>query len=229
MLKTVNIRADTKNILDSLFEQYLKEDMIVYDIGCGNKPFSLNVKEHVCVDYDDAFYGTDHLDIVADAYDVPVENEVADAVISSQVLEHLERPEDAIKETYRLLKPDGLFFISVPFLSPIHAAPYDFSRMTEFQLVRYLNENGFEILDLRRLGGIWYLLGSFLVLYVQPIDRGFLKKLKISTFLLWFVRWVFYQFHLFEGFILKLAKKDLENIRREWTANYIILAKKKAL
>lgn len=227
MFKITNARIDTRKILNGIFEKYLTKDMVVYDIGCGDKPFKLDVKEHVGVDYGDSFYDTSHLDIISDAYNVPVDDAVADAVISSQVLEHLERPEDAIKETNRLLKKDGLFLISVPFLAPIHAAPCDFTRMTEFQLKRYLNDNGFEILELKRVGGLWYLMGVFLGLYFQPMDRGFLKKYKISTVFLWFIRWVSYLLHSLEGFILKAANKNIEDIRRTWTINYVIVARKK--
>lgn len=227
MFKITNSRVDTRELLDKLFKKYLTKDMTVYDIGCGDKPFKLDVKNHVGVDYDNSFYDTSHLDIISDAYNVPVDDCVADAVISSQVLEHLERPEDAIRETQRLLKKDGLFFISVPFLAPIHAAPCDFSRMTEFQLKRYLEENGFEILELSRIGGLWYLMGVFLGLYFQPMDRGFLKKFKISTAFLWFIRWVSYLLHSLEGFVLKISKKNIDDIRRTWTINYVIVAKKK--
>lgn len=227
MFRIVNARDDLRALLEKLFKKHLTKDMIVYDIGCGDKPFKLDVKQHVGVDLDHGFYDSSHLDILADAYNVPVEDGVADAVISSQFLEHLERPEDAIKEIRRLLKDDGLFFISVPFLAPIHAAPHDFTRMTEFQLQRHLKDNGFDILSMERLSGFWYVAGVFTGLYLQPINRGILKRTKIGGAFLWFVRWVFYLLHSLEGFILKTAKRDAESIRRTWTVNYVILAQKK--
>lgn len=226
IFKPINLRMDTRDILERFFEKYMTPDMVVYDIGCGEKPFKLNVKEHIGIDVDGGFYDTSHLDVVAEAYDIPLGNETADAAISAQVLEHLERPEDAIRETHRLLKPGGFFFISVPFMVPIHAEPYDFSRMTEFQLTRYLKESGFKILELKKVGGFWYLTGMLLGLYLQPIDRGIFKKLKISTALLWFIRWFFRMVHLLEGFVLKLAKRDVENVRMKWAVNYMIVAQK---
>lgn len=42
-----------------------------------------------------------------------VENN-ADYVVLGEVLEHLERPADAIKEAFRILKPNGILAISVP-------------------------------------------------------------------------------------------------------------------
>lgn len=47
---------------------------------------------------------------VADAYHLPFADGCFDAVTSMDFLEHVERPEDVIKECSRVLKPNGLFF-----------------------------------------------------------------------------------------------------------------------
>ena len=42
-------------------------------------------------------------------FDLPFEDETFDAVVSDQVLEHLEGdPQDAIDETFRILRPNGV-------------------------------------------------------------------------------------------------------------------------
>ena len=56
---------------------------------------------------------------VADAYSIPLRGGAADAVILSEVLEHLEDPARAIRETARLLKPGGRLLIAAPYREKI--------------------------------------------------------------------------------------------------------------
>ena len=59
------------------------------------------------------------------------EDESFDAVISDQVLEHVEGdPQHAINETLRVLKPGGLLMHATCFINPIHGAPSDYWRFT---------------------------------------------------------------------------------------------------
>ena len=66
--------------------------------------------------------------ILADICQIPLEAESIDKVLCCEVLEHLEEPQKAIKEIYRVLKQGGELILSVPFLFPIHADPHDFQR-----------------------------------------------------------------------------------------------------
>lgn len=82
------------------------------------------------IDTIDGFYDKDAVDIVAKADAIPVADGVADAVLSTQVIEHLPDPDAAIAESTRVLKDGGLLFISFPFQYPLHVAPHDFFRYT---------------------------------------------------------------------------------------------------
>lgn len=232
-LHPISLRNDARRKLESYFHQYLTEDMDVYDIGCGSKPFSdffakeKKVKNYLGVDIENGFYDASYIDVIGTAYDVPIEKGTADAVISSQLLEHLDKPIDSFKETQRILKKDGIFFLSYPFLYPMHAMPHDYMRYTEYFTVKYLEENGFEIVDTWRLGGFWYCIGLFTGIYVQALDRGIFKTLKIAKILSAVIRWVFKQIHLLETGLLKLLKKDPNNFHKNWTVNYIFIARKK--
>ena len=229
-MKIINLRNDVRGALLQYFDSYLTNKDQVYDIGCGGKPFSnsLNgkVKKYIGVDVEDGFYDSSHIDLVGTAYEVPVDDGSADAVISSQVLEHLEQPEKAIKETARILKEEGLFFLAFPFLYPLHAEPHDYSRITEFKITRMLETAGFEILEFQRIGGFWYLAGLFFGMYLQPIDRGILKKTKTSTAFLWFIRWFFNVLHNLEGLVLRAFNKKPEMFRKKWISNYVLVAQK---
>jgi len=89
-----------------------------------------------------------------------------------------------------------------------------------------LETAGFKILEFQRIGGFWYLAGLFLGMYLQPIDRGFLKKTKISTAFLWLVRCFFTVLHNLEGLLLRCCNKNLESFRKKWISNYVLVAQK---
>ncbi len=81
------------------------------------------------------------VDIVADIQDMPqILDNTYDTIICTQVLEHLESPQSAINEIYRILKKKGVLLLSVPFLNNYHMEPHDYWRFTEFS-VRYLLKN----------------------------------------------------------------------------------------
>lgn len=228
----ISIRNDVREGLLKRFSQYLTKDMCVYDIGCGDKPFASflqgKVKEHVGVDIEDGFYSSNHIDLVGTAYHVPIEDCAADAVISSQVIEHLDDPIKALKEINRIVAPGGILFLSFPFLYPIHAEPHDYARYTEYFMEKKLKEYDFEVLEIDPIGGFWYCAGSFFAMYIQSFDRGILSRLKIVKALIWLIKAIFLVFHKLEGYTLKLAGKDVPKIRSLWTTNYTYVARKKS-
>lgn len=129
------------------------------DVGGRRKPwqpiFAPHVSEHVCVDHvDKVDVRGPVVDVVATAYDIPLPDAGAQTVLLTEVLEHLERPADAVAECFRLLEPGGHIIATTPLFWPVHDAR-DFYRYTP-QGLRYLFETaGFEVVELRPLGGLW--------------------------------------------------------------------------
>lgn len=86
-------------------------------------------------------------DIVGDIHKLPLEDNSVDAIICFAVLEHVEEPQKAVKEIYRVLKPGGFCMIYVPFLyyyHPMKGYYKDFYRFT-YDGVKYLTKDFKEV------------------------------------------------------------------------------------
>lgn len=59
------------------------------------------------------------MSIVADAHLLPLRSDSADLILSMSLIEHLEHPEEHIKESSRVLKCGSIFFIQIPNLKYI--------------------------------------------------------------------------------------------------------------
>ena len=117
---------------------------------------------------------------------LPFRDNTFDIAICSAVLEHVKEPQLIIHEMYRILKPGGKVYITVPFLQPYHAAPEDYQRWTLNGLKDLMKE--FEEIDSGITVGPGSTVGWILVEYVQIFfDNEMLKKIskniaKVITF-----------------------------------------------
>lgn len=88
-----------------------------------------------------------NVDVVADAYELPYADGVVDAVHCEAVLEHLEFPETAVREIYRVLRPGGKVFAATPFLQAFHGYPDHFQNFSLTGHVRLFERAGFSTLS----------------------------------------------------------------------------------
>lgn len=82
-------------------------------------------------------------------------DESFDMVVSLQVLEHVFEPLQMLRELNRVLKRSGHAILLIPQTSTMHLAPHFYGNFSAFWIERALRDSGFEILEHRRLGGIW--------------------------------------------------------------------------
>jgi SAM-dependent methyltransferase len=90
---------------------------------------------------------------------LPVKDNHYDAIICTQVLEHLPEPQKAISEMYRVLKPGGRIFFSTPLFFQEHEVPFDFFRYTRYGLARLFESAGFCIEEIDWMEGYFATLG----------------------------------------------------------------------
>jgi SAM-dependent methyltransferase len=101
------------------------------------------------------------IDIVSDILDIPEPDASFDAVLCTEVLEHLPDPIRAVDEMARLLRPGGTFIITAPFWSLTHFAPYHYA--TGFNRYFYefhLGRLGFDIVDMIPNGNFFECVGQ---------------------------------------------------------------------
>ena len=100
-------------ILGSFVEQYQLENSLVLEVGCGRGAFQDLVTHYVGVDLSERVARYLHKPFFcASATALPFHDNSFDAVWSIHVLEHVPDPEPALLEMRRVLKPNGLLFLS---------------------------------------------------------------------------------------------------------------------
>lgn len=101
------------------------------------------------------------IDIVSDITDIPVPDASFDAVMCTEVFEHLPRPDLALHEFTRILRPGGLLIITAPFSSLTHFSPYYYYTGFSENFYRYwLDRLGYTILEIDSNGNFFEFLGQ---------------------------------------------------------------------
>jgi SAM-dependent methyltransferase len=97
---------------------------------------------------------------------VPCEDDDFDAVLSTQVLEHVDDPSLYLSECFRALRPGGRLLLSTHGVFIYHPDPDDYWRWTCAGLRRVVGEAGFEV---ERFEGVIGLLATGLQLTQDSI------------------------------------------------------------
>jgi len=98
------------------------------------------------------------LDAVSNLTCLPFGNAMFDAVLCTQVLEHVPEPLQVLQEIYRVLKPGGQLFLSAPQSWQQHQKPYDYFRYTSFGLRYLFEKSGFHVKSIHPMGGYFWFL-----------------------------------------------------------------------
>ena len=130
------------------------------DIGCGVMPYKglitsapSRVTKYLGLDLAGSEIYHANVDLRWDGKTIPLGDASVDCAMATEVLEHCPDPLVVLREARRVLKPGGVFFFTVPFVWPLHDAPYDFFRYTPFALEKLLAEAGFTDVKLGAMSG----------------------------------------------------------------------------
>ncbi|WP_299684324.1 class I SAM-dependent methyltransferase [uncultured Dokdonia sp.] len=196
----INIPFEIKNldryyirtsIFNALKRSLPKLEGTLLDIGCGKMPYreyilnNSQVEKYVGLDIETAIaYDTSvQPDVTWDGEVMPFEDNSFDCAFGTEVLEHCPDPDKILKEVYRVLKPGGVFFFTVPFLWPLHEVPHDEYRYTPFSLKRKLTAVGFQTIEIQATGGWHASMAQMLGLWVRRSMIPNTKR-KVLSFLL---------------------------------------------
>ena len=129
-------------LLKSSVDQYIRgQDAAILDVGCGKKPY-----QPFFLGKSSIYVGTDirqsgFVDVICSGEKLPFTDNTFSAILSTQVLEHISEPKMMVDESFRVLKQGGLLFLSTHGNWPVHEAPQDYWRWTEYGLRKLLNSN----------------------------------------------------------------------------------------
>ncbi len=143
----------------------------ILEVGCGAQPY-----RHM-LNADCVYTGLDWVGaqsnfkykvpdtIYYDGKKFPYGDNSFDAVLHTEVLEHIWDYKEFLSECLRVLKKDGKMFFAIPFSVRYHYIPHDFWRFTPAALERILKEAGFrEIIIKSRGSDITVLMYKFISL-----------------------------------------------------------------
>ncbi len=134
------------------------------DVGCGSSPFQnyfLNhIEKYLKHEHPEAVKENIKYDFLSELPKVNAPDSSIDTVISFSVLEHVSEPFETLKEFKRILKPGGIFIISVPQYWHLHEEPHDYLRFTKYILKQKINTLGFEIVYMNGIGKSFALVGQ---------------------------------------------------------------------
>jgi SAM-dependent methyltransferase len=101
------------------------------------------------------------IDYVSDITAIPAEDGSFDAVLCTEVLEHVAEPIAALREMGRILKAGGTLLLTAPFTSGMHQQPYHFySGFSPHFYRRVLPECGLEVIGIEPNGGFFRLMAQ---------------------------------------------------------------------
>ncbi len=162
------------------------------DAGAGEQPFRkfcahLNYVSQDFAEYDPRsdptglqMSGWDYgrLDIVSDLARIPQPDGSFDAILCTEVLEHIPDPLAALGEFARLLRPGGELILTAPFCSLTHFAPYHYaSGFNRYFYEYHLPRLKFEVREISANGSFFEYLGQELRRVPGVCDRYAQRKM----------------------------------------------------
>lgn len=163
------------------------------------------------------------IDVQADLRQTPFKAASFDTAVCIQTMEHVNEPNEVIREISRVLKPGGRFYVSAPQSWHQHQKPYDFFRYTSFGFRHLLEKNGLKVVEMQPWGGyFWFLSFNLQLLHVilLPKPRNkWLRLIQLPFELL-------IQFFFFLVFPILFFYLDRLDKQKDYTLGWSVVAEK---
>lgn len=226
--KINNFHERKKWVINELYK--IPKNSVLLDAGCGNQQFRaycghLNYKgqdfgkyvtdKKKMIGQEDGGVGGKYgyqygqLDYVSDIWNIKEVDSTFDAILCTEVFEHIPHPIETIKEFSRLIKSGGTLILTAPNACLRHMDPYFFyTGFSDRWYEKFLPENGFEIEEIVPVGDYY----SWLAV---EMARTAMTHSILSKIL------------LFPGFLYYFNKKKTKNSIDTLCMGYHIRARKK--
>lgn len=166
----------------------LKSGTKILDAGCGTQRYRKYCKD---LDYKGQDFGKytsegeglqsidwdyGELDYTGDIWNIEEVDSSFEAILCTEVIEHLPFPNETIAEFSRLLKANGQLILTAPYSCLPHMQPYFFYSGFSVDWYRYfLEKNNFEIVEITPNGNFFTYLIQENLRGINIINNNFIK------------------------------------------------------
>ena len=152
---------------------------------------------------------------------IPVKKGMFEGVVCVNSIYYYDDPKKTVKDFARILKKNGKLIIVTPFIYPIHDAPYDKYRYTEFGIKKLL-EDDFDVKEIVPIGGIFNAPAVVFHSLIKGLPLLAPKNLKLPTKILTCM--LLYPFYIIAQILSLLDFLDKSG---RWATHYFTFAAKR--
>jgi SAM-dependent methyltransferase len=139
-------------------------------LGIGGGPFRVHPK---IINLN--IFAFQNVNIVGDAHRLPIASASIDGVHCEAVFEHLEDPDIAASEMYRVMKKDAVGFVCTPFIQPFHGYPSHFQNFTHLGHKRLFERAGFKVVECGTCVGPGWAVATIIATFIAQYSPRLLR------------------------------------------------------
>lgn len=206
--------------------KYVPPKSIILDAGAGQSPYrrEFGHATYIALDSIPLRPGeTGDTYLIADLEAIPFASSSTDTVLCTQVLEHVRKPLEVLKEFHGVIKPGGHLCPTVPLSWGQHVGPDDYYRYTSRGLLYLAQESNLNVIFLQPRGGIFWQLAEILAVlpaYLFPDTSVLLVRVfrfPVRVFVWLMVWWI----AAYACYYLDFLDKD-----KNWTLGWSLVVQK---
>jgi len=225
LIDPVTARID--QFIESSFSE-AKAGSLILDAGAGECRFRNKLKgklRYVALDttWGDQEWDYSRIDVMGHLENLPFASHMFDSIICTQVLEHVREPQLVLKELSRILKAEGMIYLTAPQGWGVHQPPHDYFRFTNYGLSHLLEKAGFTAISITPSCGYFGYLANRLTI-IPKILFWQIKNKWVRILLLPLEILSYFLFVVFFPVILNAI--DFLDHKKDYTLNYLAKGKK---